>query len=385
VKLKISTDALSGLLLIAATIIALILDNSAAAPLYDALLNVKATISVGDYGFSKPILLWVNEGLMAIFFMLIGLEIKREMVYGELSDPKNLALPGFAAIGGMVVPAALFWYASSANPAAMAGWAIPTATDIAFAIGILALLSKRVPAELKLFLLTLAILDDLGAVLIIAAFYTQDLSTISLGFGLLGCLTLFIMNRLDVRSTSAYIFVGLLVWGFVVKSGVHATLAGVAVGLAVPARKSRDGHSPLEDLEHSLHAPVSLMILPLFALANAGVSLAGVSFGNLADPISLGVLTGLAIGKPVGVVLGAFVAVYLLNAKLPKSLTFRHIWGAGHLAGIGFTMSLFIGSLAFADPTLNAEVRIGVLAASLLSAIAGWIILSGGQNKSKRQ
>ena len=376
--MKISTDALSGLLLIAATIVALILSNSGAAPLYDALLGVKAAISVGEHGFSKPILLWINEGLMAVFFMLVGLEIKREMVYGELSDPKNLALPGFAALGGMVIPAAFFWFTSSANPAAMAGWAIPTATDIAFAIGILALLSKRVPAELKLFLLTLAILDDLGAVIIIAAFYTQDLSTIALSFGLLGCFILFVMNRLDVRSTSAYIFVGLIVWGFVVKSGVHATLAGVAVGLAVPARKSRDGHSPLEDLEHSLHAPVSLMILPLFALANAGVSLAGVSFSNLADPISLGVLTGLAIGKPVGVLLGAFIAVYVLKAKLPKTINFRHIWGAGHLAGIGFTMSLFIGSLAFTDPVMNAEVRIGVLAASLISAVLGWVILSHG-------
>ena len=379
--MRISTDALSGLLLIAATIVALILSNSSAALLYDALLNVKAAITVGDYGFSKPILLWINEGLMAVFFMLVGLEIKREMVYGELSDPKNLALPGFAALGGMAIPAAFFWFTSSANPAAIAGWAIPTATDIAFAIGILALLSKRVPAELKLFLLTLAILDDLGAVVIIAAFYTQDLSTISLSFGLLGCLALFIMNRLDVRSTSAYIFVGLIIWGFVVKSGVHATLAGVAVGLAVPARKSRDGHSPLEDLEHSLHAPVSLMILPLFALANAGVSLAGVSFANLADPISLGVLTGLAIGKPVGVLLGAFVAVYVLKAKLPKAINFRHIWGAGHLAGIGFTMSLFIGSLAFTDPVMNAEVRIGVLAASFISAVLGWVILSYGHRK----
>ena len=375
-KMKISTDALSGLLLIAATIIALILDNSSAAVLYDSLLNVKAVISVGDYGFSKPLLLWVNEGLMAIFFLLVGLEIKREMVYGELSDRKNLALPGMAALGGMLIPALFFWQSAGSTEGALSGWAIPTATDIAFAVGILALLSKKVPAELKLFLLTLAILDDLGAVVIIAAFYTDDLSTFSLSMGLIGCLVLFLMNRYDVRSTAAYIFVGMIVWGFVVKSGVHATLAGVAVGLAVPARKSRDGHSPLEDLEHSLHAPVSLMILPLFALANAGVSLANVTFTDLTTPISFGILSGLVLGKPVGVLLGAAIAVYWMKARLPKTMNFRHIWGAGHLAGIGFTMSLFIGSLAYDSAAMNSEVRIAVLAASFLSAVFGWIILS---------
>ncbi|MEX0299392.1 MAG: Na+/H+ antiporter NhaA [Kordiimonas sp.] len=375
-KTKLSTDAISGLLLIAATFIALILDNSSAAPLYDSLLSVKGTISIGDYGFSKSLLLWVNEGLMAIFFMLIGLEIKRELVDGELSDPKNLALPGMAAIGGMAIPAAFFYFGVGGDAAAMAGWAIPTATDIAFAIGILALLSNRVPAELKLFLLTLAILDDLGAVMIIAAFYTADLSTISLTMALAGCAGLFLMNRFNVRSTAAYIFLGIIIWGFVVKSGVHATLAGVAVGLAIPASKGRNGRSPLERLEENLHLPVSLMILPLFALFNAGVSLTGVSFASLMEPISWGVLLGLAIGKPVGVVLGALVAVYVLKAKLPSTLNFRHVWGAGHLAGIGFTMSLFIGSLAYEAPDMNAQVRIGVLAASALSVLLGWLVLS---------
>jgi len=375
-KTKLSTDAISGLLLIAATIIALILDNSSAAGLYDALLNVPATISVGDYGFSKPILLWVNEGLMAIFFMLIGLEIKKEMAGGSLSDPKNIALPGLAAVGGMAIPALLFWLGVGGDSVAMSGWAIPTATDIAFAVGILALLSKRVPPELKLFLLTLAILDDLGAVLIIAAFYTAELSTLSLTLGLIGCVVLFLMNRFGIRNTTAYLFVGVVIWGFVVKSGVHATLAGVAVGLAIPASKDKNGYSPLTALEHNLHAPVSLMILPLFALVNAGVSLAGVSFNDLLEPISFGIILGLALGKPIGVLLGAWVAVSMLNARMPGNLNFRHIWGAGHLAGIGFTMSLFIGSLAYTSIELNGDVRIGVLAASLISGIVGWMILN---------
>jgi len=379
-KQKLSTDAISGLLLIAATFVALLLNNSSAAQLYDSLLHVKGTISIGEYGFSKSLLLWINEGLMAIFFMLVGLEIKREMVFGELSDPKNMALPGMAAVGGMLVPAAFFYFGVDGDPAAMAGWAIPTATDIAFAVGILALMSSRVPPELKLFLLTLAILDDLGAVIIIAAFYTADLSTISLALGTAGCAGLLLMNRFNVRDTSAYIFLGIIIWGFVVKSGVHATLAGVAVGLAIPAGKDSEGHCPLEELEHNLHAPVSLVILPLFAIANAGVSLVGVTFENLTTPISWGVIWGLVAGKPLGVMLGALTAVYLLKAKLPAALTFRHIWGAGHLAGIGFTMSLFIGSLAYESAAMNAEVRIGVLAASMLSAVLGWLILFRSSN-----
>jgi len=378
-KPKLSTDALSGLLLIAATAVALILDNSSAAPLYDALLNVEASIKVGDYGFAKPILLWVNEGLMAVFFMLVGLEIKREMVDGSLSNAKSLALPGLAAVGGMAVPALLFWLGVGGDTTAMQGWAIPTATDIAFAIGLLALLSNRVPAELKLFLLTLAILDDLGAVLIIAIFYTADLSTISLSLGLLGCVMLFLMNRFGVRNLTAYLFVGIIIWGFVVKSGVHATLAGVAVGLAVPATRNAKGKSPLSQLEHSLHTPVSLMILPLFALVNAGVSLSGVTLASLAEPISLGIILGLVIGKPIGALAGAWAATALFNSKLPTSVTFRHIWGAGHLAGIGFTMSLFIGSLAYTSIELQSDVRIGVLAASLISGLAGWVILSGAR------
>ncbi|MFC3051371.1 Na+/H+ antiporter NhaA [Kordiimonas pumila] len=375
-KLNLSADAISGLMLIAATALALILNNSAAAPLYDSLLGMQGTISIGSYGLSKSLLLWINEGLMAIFFLLVGLELKREMVYGSLANPKNIILPGMAAIGGMAIPALIYWAAVAGDVSAMAGWAIPTATDIAFAIGVLAFLSKRVPTELKVFLLTLAILDDLGAVIIIAAFYTDDLSTLSLTLGLAGCAALFLLNRFNVRSVPAYMFIGIIVWVCVLKSGVHATLAGVAVGFAIPACKDQEGHSILEDLEHSLHAPVSLMILPLFALANAGISLTGFSFASLAEGISFGVLTGLAIGKPIGVLAGSLCAIYLFRAALPGTLKLRHIWGAGHLAGIGFTMSLFIGSLAFEAPETNADVRIGVLAASTLSVILGWVVLS---------
>lgn len=374
-KLTLSSEVIGGLLLIFAALAAIALDNSALAPYYDTLLNTSGTIAVGEYGLSKPILLWINEGLMAVFFLLVGLEIKREVVSGELSDMRSLALPGLAAVGGMVVPALLFWMVNADSPQAMAGWAVPTATDIAFAIGILAMMGNRVPPELKLFLLTLAILDDLGAVVIIAAFYTADLSVMSLTLGLAGVVALFVLNRFGVRNTSAYLFIGALVWLAVLKSGVHATLAGVAVGLAIPATKDDEGHSPLEDLEHNLHTPVSLMILPIFAFANAGVSLAGVSLSSLMEPVSLGILAGLALGKPLGVAAGAFVAIYLLRAKIPGKLNFAHLWGAGHLAGIGFTMSLFIGSLAYSAPTMQADVRIGVLAASLISVFAGWLVL----------
>lgn len=383
-KLRLSPDAIGGLLLIAAALAAIILNNSPLGHLYDQLLEAKGTIAIGEFGLSKPILLWINEGLMAIFFMLVGLEIKREVTSGELSDMKTLALPGLAAVGGMAIPALGFWLVNSANGDAMAGWAIPTATDIAFAVGVLALLGSRVPPELKLFLLTLAILDDLGAVIIIAAFYTADLSTLSLTLALAGCAGLFILNRFGVRNTSAYLFLGALIWLFVLKSGVHATLAGVAVGLAIPATKDEEGHSPLEDLEHNLQNPVTLMILPLFAFANAGVSLSGLTVTSVAEPVSLGVLAGLALGKPIGVLLGAGAAVYLLGARLPGLLTMRHIWGAGHLAGIGFTMSLFIGSLAFSSAEMQADVRIGVLVASVISAVVASVILAGAGQRAHR-
>lgn len=374
-KLNLSQDALGGLLLIVAAAIALVWDNSALAPYYDMLLTAEGTISIGGYGLSKPILLWINEGLMAIFFLLVGLEVKQEIQTGSLSDPRNIALPVLAAVGGMIVPAVLYSIPNMDNPSALNGWAVPTATDIAFAVGILALFASRAPAALKIFILTVAIIDDLGAVIVIAAFYTSDLSTLSLSLGLTGCVALFAMNRFGIRNTSAYLFVGLFIWICVLKSGVHATLAGVAVGLAIPGARDKHGHSPLEEMEHNLHYPVAFIILPLFALANAGVALGGVGFDTVAQPISTGVILGLVVGKPLGVIGGAAAAVYLLGSSLPQGLTMRHIWGAGHLTGIGFTMSLFIGSLAFENTEQIAQVRIGILIASLLSAVFGWLVL----------
>ena len=382
-KLNLSQDALGGLLLIAAATIALIWDNSAFAPYYDALLEADGTISVGGYGLSKPILLWINEGLMAIFFLLVGLEIKQEVQTGSLSDPRNIALPILAALGGMAVPALLYIIPNMDNPGALNGWAVPTATDIAFAIGILALFASRAPASLKIFILTVAIIDDLGAVIVIAAFYTSELSLLSLMLGLSGCVALFAMNRFGVRNTSAYLFVGLFIWLCVLKSGVHATLAGVAVGLAIPGTRDKNGHSPLIEMEHNLHYPVAFIILPLFALANAGVALGGVDMETIMQPISTGTIIGLVVGKPLGVLAGTALAVYVLGSALPSGLTMRHIWGAGHLTGIGFTMSLFIGSLAFSDSEQIAQVRIGILLASMLSALLGWWVLRSARKANR--
>ncbi len=372
---KLSQDAIGGLLLIAAALVALVWDNSAFAPSYDALLNAVGIIAVGDFGLSKPLLLWINEGLMAVFFLLVGLEVKKEIQSGTLSDPKNVSLPLLAALGGMLVPALFYTVPNMGDPTAMAGWAIPTATDIAFAVGILALLASKAPSSLKVFILTVAIIDDLGAVIVIAAFYTADLSTLSLSLALTGCFLLYVLNRFGVRNTSAYLFVGVFIWICVLKSGVHATLAGVAVGLAIPGDKDNEGHSPLQDLEHNLHYPVTFLILPLFALANAGVSLSGIGLSDIVQPISLGVLLGLVIGKPVGVLAGALIASTVLKAKFPEGLTMRHIWGAGHLTGIGFTMSLFIGSLAYDGGSELSQVRIAILLASMASIFFGWLVL----------
>lgn len=372
---KLSQDAIGGLLLIAAAAIALLWDNSALAPYYDALLKAEGVISVGSYGLQKPLLLWINEGLMAIFFLLVGLEVKKEIQTGTLSDPKNVSLPILAAVGGMAIPALMYAIPNYGDAVGMRGWAVPTATDIAFAVGILALLSSKAPPALKIFILTVAIIDDLGAVIVIAAFYTSDLSTLSLSLGLAGCIALFVMNRFNIRNTSAYLFVGLFIWICVLKSGVHATLAGVAVGLAIPGDRDSEGHSPLHEMEHNLHYPVAFLILPLFALANAGVRLSGVGMDTIMQPISAGVLLGLVVGKPIGVVAGAVLAMKFLKAKLPEGLSLRHVWGAGHLTGIGFTMSLFIGSLAFEDGPEVAQVRIAILLASLLSVIFGWLVL----------
>ncbi len=384
-KLDLSKDALGGILLIAAAAIALLWNNSVFSPYYDVLLETQGVISVGEFGLAKPALLWINEGWMAIFFLLVGLEVKKEIQTGALSDPKNVALPILAAVGGMALPALFYILPNWGDPAAMEGWAVPTATDIAFAVGILALLASKAPASLKIFIMTVAIIDDLGAVVVIAAFYTSDLSVLSLSLGLAGCVALFLMNRFGVRNTSAFLFVGVFIWICVIKSGVHATLAGVAVGLAIPGSKDKHGHSPLEEMELNLHYPVAYIILPFFALANAGVALGEIGFNTIAQPISMGVVLGLVIGKPVGVLIGAFVAARVFGARLPEGLSMRHIWGAGHLTGIGFTMSLFIGSLAFQDGERIAQVRVGILLASLMSVIFAGLVLRGASNTDSKE
>jgi NhaA family Na+:H+ antiporter len=333
-------------------------------------------LTIDGAGISKPLLLWINDGLMAIFFLLVGLEIKREVVEGELSSVRKAALPAIAAAGGMAVPALMYAVLNWGDPQTMRGWAIPTATDIAFAVGVLALMGDRVPASLKIFLLALAILDDLGAIVIIAFFYTDNLSALSLALAAVALGGLIALNRAGVTRRAAYVVFGVFLWVCVLKSGVHATLAGVALALAIPL-DARDAHgeSPLRSLEHSLHPWVSYAILPLFAFANAGVSLSGISLASLMEPLPLGIAAGLFVGKQAGVMGAAWIAVRVRAVTLPDGVTWQHFYGTALLTGIGFTMSLFIGTLAFDDPAFANSVRIGVLGGSLLSALAGALVL----------
>lgn len=368
--------AAGGVLLMAAAVLALALDNSPLAWLYDGLLKTPVVIQVGALELNKPLLLWINDGLMAIFFFLVGLEIKREIIEGRLSNLRQAGLPVVAAIGGIVVPAAIYIAINSGDASALNGWAIPAATDIAFALGVLALLGPRVPVALKVFLLALAIIDDLGAIIIIALFYTSQLSPEVLLIAALGVSALAFLNFRGVTRVAPYLVIGLIVWVCVLKSGVHATLAGVVIALFIPMRaKNEDGKSPLNKIEHGLAPWVAFGIMPVFAFANAGVSLQGITFADLFAGVPLGIAAGLFIGKQLGIMAFVWAGVKLGLARLPDGVTWLQIYGASLLAGIGFTMSLFIGTLAFSDPDQAAAVRIGVLTGSLLSAIAGAIVL----------
>jgi NhaA family Na+:H+ antiporter len=370
-------EAAAGILLLLAALLALVLSNSPASSLYAGFLETRVAVTVDGAGIAKPLLLWINDGLMAIFFLLVGLEIKREVMEGELSSVQKAALPGIAAVGGMVVPALVFWVANQEHPELLPGWAIPTATDIAFAVGVLALLGPRVPASLKIFLLALAIIDDLGAIIIIALFYTDNLSLLSLTLAGIAIAALVVLNLAGVTRRAAYVLVGIFLWVCVLKSGVHATLAGVALALAIPlAGADEHGESPLRQLEHVLHPWVSYAILPLFAFANAGVSLAGISVADLAEPLPLGIAAGLFVGKQLGVMCATWIATRVGLGVLPEDVTWLQFYGMALLTGIGFTMSLFIGTLAFDHSDFAASVRIGVLGGSLLSAIAGALVLS---------
>ena len=372
-------ESSSGLLLMAAAALALLLDNSPLAWLYDGLLSTPVAVQVGALKLAKPLLLWINDVLMAVFFLLVGLEIKREILVGELSSRAKASLPVLAAIGGMAAPAIVFVALNSGHPDNIGGWAIPAATDIAFALGILALVGPRVPLSVKIFLTALAIIDDLGAIVIIAAFYTTSLSWFSLGLALLCVAGLVVINRAGVKRFTPYVLVGIVLWICVLKSGVHATLAGVILAMAIPLRGSDGtGEGPLHRMEHGLHPWVAYLIMPVFAFANAGVSLAGISLDDLLAPLTLGIAAGLFVGKQLGVFAMTWLGVLTGIAQRPDGATWRHLYGASLLAGVGFTMSLFIGTLAFEGVERATAVRIGVIGGSLLSGLLGYLVLRLG-------
>lgn len=362
-------ESAGGVLLVIAAAIAMVIANSAMGEGYQAFLHT--------YVFGMSVSHWINDGLMAVFFLLIGLEVKRELLEGALKSRETAIFPAIAAVGGMLAPALIYVAFNFNDPAAIQGWAIPAATDIAFALGIMALLGKRVPVSLKVFLLALAIIDDLGVVVIIALFYSSDLSTIALTIGFIMTGVLFMLNAKHVTKLSIYLVAGLILWIAVLKSGVHATLAGVVIGFAIPLKGNKDEHSPLKHLEHALHPYVAFAILPVFAFANAGISLQGVSLAGLTSMLPLGVALGLFLGKPLGIFSFSWVAVKLGVAKLPEGINFKHIFAVSVLCGIGFTMSIFISSLAFgqANEAYDTYARLGILMGSTTAALLGYSLL----------
>jgi len=374
IKEFLQLESAGGIVLLAAALLALIVTNTPLGPLYKIFLTLPVEVRFGALQIAKPMLLWINDGLMAVFFLLVGLEIKRELLEGELSTVSQALLPAMAAIGGMAVPAAIYAAATAGGGDAMHGWAIPSATDIAFALGVLSLLGNRVPVGLKVFLLAVAIFDDLGAIVIIAIFYTSQLSLLSLVLAVIVLAMMLALNLAGVTRIAPYALLGIVLWICVLKSGVHATLAGVAIAFAIPIRDA-DGGSPLKHLEHILHPWVAFLVTPLFGFANAGVPLTGVGFRSLFEGVALGIAAGLFIGKQIGVLLTVFVCVKLRLARLPEGANWLSIYGVALLAGIGFTMSLFIGTLAWEHNDYAAPLRLGVLSGSLLSGIAGYIIL----------
>ena len=369
-------EAASGIVLMLASALALALANSPMAGFYDLLLSLRGSVRIGSFGIEKPLLLWVNDGLMAIFFLLVGLEVKREVLAGQLSDRSHAILPVAAAIGGMTVPALIYLAITRNEPAAVTGWAIPCETDIAFSLGVMALLGGRVAPSLKLFLTALAIIDDLGAIVIIAVFYTEELSWFSLDVALAALAVLAALNFAGVQRVIWYVLVGIVLWVFVLKSGVHATLAGVALALAIPFKTHSDEVSPLVRIEHELAPWVGFGILPLFGFANAGLSFADLSLSSIVEPVPLGIAAGLFLGKQIGVFGAAALVIRRGWAQLPDGAHWLALWGTSILTGIGFTMSLFIGTLAFGESDVEAVMRLGVLVGSALSAQqpTDWVI-----------
>ncbi|MEY8251658.1 MAG: Na+/H+ antiporter NhaA [Colwellia sp.] len=380
----IKKESSSGILLICSTILALVLSNTFLAPWYESLLHLSVEIRVGALHLDKSLYHWINEGLMAIFFLFIGLEVKKEILEGHLSSVKQIVLPGIAAIGGMIVPAAIYLAFNQNNPIAENGWAIPTATDIAFALGVLSLLGRRVPPSLKAFLMALAIFDDLGAIIIIALFYTSELSTLSIIVAISSLIVLIILNVFDVSKKAAYFIVGTILWLSVLQSGVHATLSGVALAFTIPLN-AKDEHkqtfSPLKEIEHSLHFWVVFFILPIFAFANAGVNLTEISFSQMSGSVPLGIMLGLFIGKQLGVLGFSFLAIKLRFATLPEGSNWLQLYGVSALTGIGFTMSLFIVSLAFEDDSVFQYTdKLAILIGSFASGVLGYVVLKMGRH-----
>ena len=366
-------DAFGGILLMASAVAALVAANSWLAPFYEQVLGSYLSLTLNGEGLSKPVILWINDGLMAVFFFLIGLELKREILEGKLKNPRDILLPGTAAIGGMIIPALIFAWFNWGLPS-LNGWAIPAATDIAFALGILALVGSRVPTSLKVFLLTLAILDDLAAIVIIALFYTANLQLDYLLFALLPLGGLIWLNLRGTHRIAPAILLGAIMWFLVLKSGVHATLAGVVTAFCIPL-VDRFGKSPLHSLEHGLTPYVLYGVVPIFAFANAGVVVTGLQVSDLFAPLPMGIAAGLILGKQIGVFGFTFLLVKLSAARLPAGAGWLNIYGISCLAGVGFTMSLFIGGLSFADLTIMNQVRVGVLSGSVISGILGYISL----------
>lgn len=368
------SEASGGVVLMLAAVAAMFVANSALYPAYDRALSSYFAVTLDGEGLKKPLILWINDGLMAVFFLLVGLELKRELLEGKLKKPRDVVLPGMAAVGGMAVPALIYLAFNMGQPETIGGWAIPAATDIAFALGILALAGPRVPSSLKVFLLTLAILDDLGAILIIAFFYTAELHIDYLFLATIPLLIMFLLNRAGIHRIAPIILLGMVLWVLVLKSGVHATLAGVITAFFIPL-KDRFGKSPLHALEHAMMPYVYFLIVPIFAFANAGVVLKGITMDQIFAPLPMGIALGLILGKQIGVFGITWLLVTLGLARKPHGATWLHIYGVAALAGIGFTMSLFIGGLSFTDPAHMNAVRIGVLSGSIISALIGFAAL----------
>jgi len=369
-------EAASGLVLLISAILALIISNSDLSSIYFETLNKYLFIGINNFGLKLSVLHWINDALMAIFFFFVTLEIKREFLQGELSNIKQALLPIIAAVGGMVVPALFYVIINFGDPETISGWAIPSATDIAFSLGVLSLLGKRVPLSLKVFLTALAIIDDLGAILIIALFYSGDLNVMYLSLMLFAFIILLVINKFNIKVFFPYLLIGLLLWDFTHNSGIHATIAGVLLAMTIPHRKKEKDFSLLIKIEHAISPYVAFGIMPLFAFANAGVSLEGLSFSSLLDKVPLGIVLGLFVGKQLGVFVFSYVSIKLKIAEMPGNSSWYNFYGVGILTGIGFTMSLFVGNLAFIENAQYMDgVKIGVLTGSLLSTLAGYFLI----------